>query len=49
MKEKIEKAIEILTEIIITKNVKSDDALRYTQAILNLMHALATQDTIKNK
>jgi hypothetical protein len=45
MKEKIEKAICTLANKI-TVDVKSDDALRYTQAALNLMHVIATQNNM---
>jgi hypothetical protein len=48
MDEKIRNAIEVLTGLI-TSSVKSEDALRYTQAALNLQHVLAVQDNIKNK
>jgi hypothetical protein len=41
MKENIEDAINILAEKI-TRDVKSDDALKFTQAALNLAHANAT-------
>jgi hypothetical protein len=37
MNEELEKAIGTLTKLI-TDQVKSDDALRYTQAALNLAH-----------
>ena len=47
MKE-IEKAISVLADKI-TAEVKSDDALRYTQAAFNLMHVLAVKDNIEQK
>ncbi|MHB8086304.1 MAG: hypothetical protein ACYDHZ_10800 [Dehalococcoidia bacterium] len=37
METQIETAIKLLAEKI-TKDVKSDDALKYTQAALNLAH-----------
>lgn len=39
MKEAIDKAIKSLAERI-TSDVKSDDALKFTQAALNLQHVL---------
>lgn len=47
MKNEIEKAIKLLSEKV-DKSVKSEDALRFTQAALNLVHVLATLDNIKN-
>jgi hypothetical protein len=47
MKTEIEKAIKLLSEKVNTQ-VKSEDALRFTQAALNLAHVLATLDNIKN-
>ncbi len=47
MKETIEKAIKLLAEKI-TTDVKSEDALRFTQAALNLEHVLQVKDTIEN-
>jgi len=44
--EKIEKAIECLAEEI-TSEVKSEDALRFTQAALNLAHVLHVNSQIK--
>jgi hypothetical protein len=41
MFSEIEKAVKLLTGKI-DQNVKSDDALRYTQAVLNLSHAFIT-------
>lgn len=41
MKTETEKAIKTLTEKI-TGDVKADDALKYTQSVLNLAHAEAT-------
>jgi len=40
MKEAIERAVKLLAEKI-TKDIKSEDALRFTQAALNLEHVLA--------
>jgi hypothetical protein len=42
MKEDIEKAIKLLAGKGSDAVVKSDDALKYTQAALNLAHVLAT-------
>jgi len=39
MKEELEKAIKILAEMI-TKDMKADDALKYTQAALNAAHTI---------
>jgi len=47
MEQKIEKAIELLAEKI-TKEIKSEDALRFTQAALNLAHVLQVQTQVKN-
>ena len=44
--EKIEKAIECLAGEI-TSEVKSEDALRFTQAALNLAHVLQVNSQIK--
>jgi len=41
MKTEIENAIKLLAEKI-DSNVKADDALKYTQAALNLAHVVAT-------
>ena len=46
MKNEIETAIKLLSEKI-DKSVKSEDALRFTQAALNLAHVLATIDNMK--
>jgi hypothetical protein len=46
MKNEIETAIKLLSERI-DKSVKSEDALRFTQAALNLAHVLATMDNMK--
>ena len=46
MKDAIENSIHKLSDKI-TDDVKSDDALRYTQAALNLAHVLVTLDSIK--
>lgn len=43
MKENINKAIEVLAKKV-TDDVKADDALKFTQAALNLAHVLAVQD-----
>lgn len=41
MIDEIEKAIKLLAEKI-TESVKADDALKFTQAALNLAHTEAT-------
>lgn len=46
MKEVIEKAVEILAEKI-NREVKSEDALRYTQAALNLYHVLQVRKQVE--
>ena len=46
MKNEIETAIKLLSEKI-DKSVKSEDALRFSQAALNLAHVLATMDNMK--
>jgi hypothetical protein len=45
MKDEIEYAIKILTGMI-SASMKSEDALKVTQATLNLTHALATLDNM---
>lgn len=45
MKEEIESAIKLLAKKI-TPDVKSEDALRFTQAALNLEHVLAVKHNI---
>jgi hypothetical protein len=39
MLSEIEKAIKIILTQKITEDVKADDALKFTQAVLNLAHA----------
>jgi hypothetical protein len=46
MTKEIEQAIKLLSERI-DKSVKSEDALRFTQAALNLAHVLATMNNMK--
>ena len=46
MKEKVEMAVKSLTTKA-TECEKSDDALRYSQAALNLAHAFATLEGTK--
>jgi hypothetical protein len=46
MKEAIEKAVKLLAEKI-TGDIKSEDALRFTQAALNLEHVLAVKQQIE--
>jgi hypothetical protein len=48
MKESVETAVKLLAEKI-TADVKSDDAMRFTQAALNLAHVLATIYTMERK
>jgi len=45
MEKEIEVAIKLLAEKI-TKEVKSEDALRFTQAALNLQHVLLVKTDI---
>ena len=47
MKTEIEKAIKLLSEKI-NQSVKSEDALRFTQAALNLAHVLGTLKALEN-
>jgi hypothetical protein len=47
MKQTIEKAVKMLSEQI-TKETKSEDALRFTQAALNLAQVLRIQADISN-
>jgi hypothetical protein len=47
MKKTIEKAVKLLAEKI-TADIKSEDALRFTQAALNLEHVLAVWGKIEN-
>lgn len=47
MKEEIGTAIKLLAEKT-NNSVKSEDALRFTQAALNLAHVLATLNNMKN-
>jgi hypothetical protein len=47
MKTEVEKAIKLLAEKV-DAQVKSEDALRFTQAALNLAHVLATLNNMKN-
>jgi hypothetical protein len=47
MIREIERAIELLAKKV-DESVKSDDALRYTQAALNLAHVIAVFNNIIN-
>lgn len=47
MKDVIEAAIKSLIQQA-TDNVRADDAMKYTQAALNLAHVLATIDNMKH-
>ena len=49
MKTEIETAIKVLAERSSVTGVKSEDAIRLSQAALNLAHVLATLDNIKSK
>ena len=46
MKEATEAAIKVLAKKV-TSDMKSDDAMKYTQAALNLAHVLATIDNME--
>ena len=46
MTSEIEKAIKLLAEKI-TGDVKSDDALKFTQSALNLAHVALTLNNVK--
>ena len=46
MKTEIETAIKLLAENI-ASDIKADDALKFTQAALNLAHVLATLEGAK--
>ena len=46
MEKAVEKAVKLLAEKI-TTDVKSEDALRFTQAALNLEHVLLVKSNIK--
>ena len=48
MKEAIEKAVKLLAQKITTE-VKSEDALRFTQAALNLEHVLQVKQNIETQ
>ena len=48
MKDEIEKAIKLLAEKIV-KDVKSEDAMRFSQSALNLAHVLSILDHINRK
>ena len=48
MDEKLETAIENLVSLVRT-NIKADEALKYTQAALNLAHAKQLLDSGKRK
>jgi len=45
MEKAIAKAVKLLAEKI-TSDIKSEDALRFTQAALNLEHVLSVQSNI---
>lgn len=47
MRNEIERAIKLLAEKV-DASVRSEDALRYTQAALNLAHVLAVLNNMKN-
>ena len=48
MDKAIESAVKLLAEKI-TKDVKSEDALRYTQAALNLEHVLQVKADVERQ
>ena len=48
MKSSIETAIDVLAKNI-TANTESADAMRLSQAALNLAHILATLDSLRTK
>ena len=48
MKKQIEEAVLLLAAKI-TKDVKSEDALRFTQAALNIMHVLSVKGNIERQ
>ena len=48
MENAITEAIKLLAEKI-TKEVRSEDALRFTQAALNLQHVLAVKMNTENE
>ena len=48
MKNEIETSIKLLSEKI-DQSVKSEDALRFTQAVLNLAHVLGTLKALEIK
>ena len=48
MEQAIENAVKLLAEKI-TSDMKSDDALRFTQAALNLQHVLAVKVNTENE
>jgi hypothetical protein len=47
MRKEIEQTIKLLAEKT-DDSLKSEDALRYTQAALNLAHVLATLNNMKD-
>lgn len=48
MKNATEDAVKVLAAKI-TSDTKADDAMKYTQAALNLAHVLATLNVIESK
>jgi hypothetical protein len=48
MKTTVEAAVKVLASKI-NSGMKSDDAMKFTQAALNLAHVLATLNVIENK
>lgn len=48
MEKAIEDAIKLLAEKV-TKDIKSEDALRFTQAALNLAHVLSVAADTRSK
>ena len=48
MKEAVASAMKVLAEQV-KPNMKSEDALRYTQSALNLAHVLSVTEDTKNR
>lgn len=48
MEKTIENAIKLLAERI-TKDVRADDALKFTQAALNLEHVLSVKTNVETQ
>ena len=48
MKDITEKTMKYLMEKVLKEDIKPDEALKFSQAALNLAHALITYSNIKN-